>query len=80
MMSPKSDGVIDPASVPSQQVVDYVELSRMKDFVPPHTATPTEAWPGSKAKLAVLQARYRDGQELHHSSDASWVARSSQES
>ena len=78
----RSDHDIDAASVPDQHppAVDFVELSRGADFLPPHAASPTVACPGSKAKLAVMQARYRNGQELHHSEDASWVDRSSKES
>ncbi len=52
---------------------DYISLSRMHQFRPPNRSEPTQAQPGSSEKVRVMTERYRTGQPLHHSSDATCV-------
>lgn len=40
-----------------------------KDFAPTKQPEPTDARPGSEAKLKVLQRRLLAGEELHHLDD-----------
>lgn len=50
--------------------MDYISLSRNHQFRPPNRSEPTQAQPGSSEKVRVMTERYRTGQPLHHSSDA----------
>ena len=53
--------------------LDYLLQSRDSRFEPPNQTEATTAKPGSIEKLRVMAERYRAGEPLHHSSDATYL-------
>ena len=51
-------------------ITEHVRIYRSdRGFTPADPPTPTEALPGTPEKIAVMKARLRAGQQLHHPLD-----------
>ena len=64
------DGMCELPFADCRNLIEHLEFFRNDQFFAPrHIPEPTEAEPGSKAKIGVLAQRIIDGQDLWHEDD-----------